>query len=156
DRADAAVLREQRVAAVAEQVEEERLVGLLLAVAVDDDGDGLRRLAGGEGQRAALGDVVVVAGRGGAVHGAELHRYRLIVGDRERDRQYEQRRLFAVAFLLRHVPDADSRLVLDDGDDRLAVADPGALGAAEVDEERLVRLARAVAVDRQGDRLRRL
>jgi hypothetical protein len=31
------------------QVEAERLVGLLLAVALDFDGDGLRRLAGGEG-----------------------------------------------------------------------------------------------------------
>ena len=67
DRADAAVLGEQRVAAVAEQVQVERLVGLLLAVALDLDRDGLRRLAGGEGQRAGLGDVVAVARRGGAV-----------------------------------------------------------------------------------------
>src|SRR5687767_11272378 len=46
DHAGAAVLGEQRVAAVAEQVEVERLVGLLLAVALDLDGDSLRRLAG--------------------------------------------------------------------------------------------------------------
>ena len=58
DRAQAAVLCEQRVAAEPKQVEVERLVGLLLAVALDLDGDGLRRLAGGEGQRAGLGDVV--------------------------------------------------------------------------------------------------
>ena len=49
------------------QIDEELLVGLLLAVALDFDGDGLRRLAGGEGQRAGLGDVVVVARLGGAV-----------------------------------------------------------------------------------------
>ena len=67
DRAEAAVLGEQRVAAVAEQVPVERLVGLLLAVALDFDGDGLGRLAGGEGQRAGPGEVVVVAGPGGAV-----------------------------------------------------------------------------------------
>src|SRR5262249_20100637 len=67
DRADAAVPGEQRVAAVAEQVEVERLVGLPLVVALDLDGDRLGRLAGGEGQRAGPRDVVVVAGRGGAV-----------------------------------------------------------------------------------------
>jgi hypothetical protein len=44
DRAEAAALGEsRRVGTVAEQVEAERVVGLLLVVAVDDDGDGLRR-----------------------------------------------------------------------------------------------------------------
>src|SRR4051812_46563803 len=62
DRADAAAPGEQRVAAEPEQVEVERLIGLPLAVTLDFDGDRLRRLAGGEGQRAGLGDVVVVAG----------------------------------------------------------------------------------------------
>ncbi len=52
DRADAAVLGEQRIAAVAEQVQVEVLVRLLLAVAVDGDGNRLRRLTGVEGQRA--------------------------------------------------------------------------------------------------------
>src|SRR5262249_23531076 len=47
---------------VAEQVEGERLVGLLLAVALDCDGDGLGSLAWGEGLRAGLGEVVL-AGR---------------------------------------------------------------------------------------------
>jgi hypothetical protein len=61
DRAEAAVLGEQRIAAAAEQVEVERLVGLLLAVALDFDGDCLRRLAGGEGQRAGLDEVIAVA-----------------------------------------------------------------------------------------------
>jgi hypothetical protein len=59
DRAEAAILGEERIAAVAEQVEVERLVGLLLAVALDFDRDCLRRLAGGEGQRAGLGDVIL-------------------------------------------------------------------------------------------------
>ena len=51
-----------------------------IAVAVDDDGDGLRPLAGGERQCAGLGDVVAVARLGGAVGGAERHRHRLVVG----------------------------------------------------------------------------
>ena len=46
DRAEAAGFGEQRIAAVAEQVQVERLVRLYLAVAVDLDGDCLRRLAG--------------------------------------------------------------------------------------------------------------
>src|SRR5947208_112390 len=41
DRADTAILGEQRIAAVAEQVQVERLVGLLLAVAVDGNRDRL-------------------------------------------------------------------------------------------------------------------
>src|SRR5205809_1971558 len=63
DRADAAILGEQRIIAVAEQVQVERLVGLLLAVAVDGDGDRLRRLTGVEGQRRGLGDIVAGVGR---------------------------------------------------------------------------------------------
>jgi len=47
DRADATILGEQRIAAVAEQVQVERLVRFLLAVALDFDRDRLRRLAGG-------------------------------------------------------------------------------------------------------------
>src|SRR5262249_46245537 len=105
DRAEAAILREPRIAAVAEQVQVERLVGLLLAVAVDDDGDRLFRLAGGEGQRAGLGDVVVVTVRGGAVRGLERHRHGLVVGGRERDREGEERRPVAVALLLGHIAD---------------------------------------------------
>src|SRR5262245_43201100 len=64
DGADATILGEQRVAAEPEQVERERLVGLLLAVALDFDGESLRYLAGGEGQRAGLGDLVGVPERG--------------------------------------------------------------------------------------------
>jgi hypothetical protein len=67
DRADAAVLREQRIAAITEQVQVERLISLLLAVALDFDRDGLRRLAGGEGQRAGLGNVVAIVRRCGTV-----------------------------------------------------------------------------------------
>ena len=61
DCAEAAVLGELCIATEFEQVEVERLVGLLLAVALDFDGDGLRRLAGGEGQRAGLGALVAFA-----------------------------------------------------------------------------------------------
>jgi hypothetical protein len=67
DRADPAVPIEQRTAAVAEQVEVERLVGLLLAVALHFDGDRLGRLAGAKVSRAGLVDVVLVAGFRGAV-----------------------------------------------------------------------------------------
>ncbi len=65
DRGHASVLGEQGVAAEAEQVEVERLVGLPLVVALDLDGDRLRRLAGGEGKRAGFGDVVAVDCLGG-------------------------------------------------------------------------------------------
>src|SRR5438034_5709412 len=80
DRADTAALREQRIAAVAEQLQVERLVGLLLAVALDFDDDRLRRLTWGERQRAGLADVVALARRGRAVRCAERHRHGLIVG----------------------------------------------------------------------------
>src|SRR5262245_20080797 len=90
DRADAAILRDNRVDAGAEQVQIERLVGLLLVVALDLDRDGLRRLTGEERQRAGFGRVVVVARLGGAVHGGERHRHGLIVGARERDCKCEQ------------------------------------------------------------------
>src|SRR5262249_6333432 len=106
DRAEAAVLREQRIAAEAEKVEVERLVGLLLGVALDLDGDGLAGLAWLEGQRAGLRDVIAVAGGGGAVHGLEGHRHRLVVGGRKRDREREQGRLVLLPFLLAHVVDA--------------------------------------------------
>src|SRR5262245_30279864 len=58
DRADAAALGEERIAAVAEQVEVEVLVGLLLAVPLHLDRDRLRRLAWGEGQCAGPGEIV--------------------------------------------------------------------------------------------------
>src|SRR5207249_10884001 len=45
-----------------------------------------------EGQRAGLGDIVAVARRGGAIHGAERRRHGLVVGGRERDGEGEQRR----------------------------------------------------------------
>src|SRR5262245_44230536 len=64
DRAEGAALGGQRIAAEPEQVQVERFVGFLLAGSLDFDGDRLRRLAGGISQRAGLGDVVGVAGRG--------------------------------------------------------------------------------------------
>src|SRR5438105_15092187 len=119
DRTGAAILGEERIAAVAEQVKVERLVGLLLAVTVDDDRDGPRRLAGCEGQRAGFGDVVLVAGLRGAVRRLERHRHRMIVGGRKRDGEREQGCLALLAPLLAHVADADARLVVHDGADTL-------------------------------------
>src|SRR6185503_10651051 len=75
-RAGAAVLGEQRMAAVADQVQEKHLVGLFLAVGLDLDRDGLRRLARGEGQRAGPGEVSGVAGRGRACPGAQRQCHR--------------------------------------------------------------------------------
>src|SRR5262245_53007131 len=155
DRAEAALLDEQRIAAEVEQVQVEPLAGFPLVVALDLDGDGLRRFTGGEGQRAGLGGVVL-AGLGGAVHGAVRHRHRLIVGDRERDREGEQGRLILLALRLAHSADADTRLVVRDGGRALTV-DDGCVGrVSQVDEEGLVRLGEAVAVDQHGDLPRRL
>src|SRR5262245_33885016 len=161
DRAEAAPPGEQGVAAEPEQVEVEGLVGLPLAVALDLDRDVLRRLAGCEGQRAGPGDVIVVAGRRRAVYRAERHRHRLVVtdgtaGDREGDREGEQVRLTLLTLGLCYVGDADLRLVVNDGAHGLTVGDGRVGRAAQIDEERLVRLAEAVAVDRHGDRPRRL
>src|SRR5262245_22187138 len=70
DGSGAAALREQGVAAVAEEVEEEVFVGLPLAIALDLDRDRLGRLSGRERQRAGLADVVLIAAPRGAVGGA--------------------------------------------------------------------------------------
>src|SRR3954465_4481108 len=59
DRAEAAPLLEQRIAAVAGQVQVEGLVRFPPGVALDFDRDRLGRLAGREGQRAGPGDVIV-------------------------------------------------------------------------------------------------
>src|SRR5215831_16327147 len=104
---------QERVAAVAEQVDEERLVGLLLAVTVYHDRDGFRGLAGGERQRAGLGGIVVVAALGGAVGRLVRHGYGLVVGVRERYGEGKQG-LPAAAFVSGNTVDANSRLVVDD------------------------------------------
>ena len=116
NRPNAPILLEQRITAIAKQVQVERLISLLLAVPLDFDRDGLRRLAGGEGQRAGPGDVVAAPTprRGRAVHGAERQRHGLIVGGRERDREREHGRLVLLALGPGRVADADARLVVDD------------------------------------------
>ncbi len=60
--------------------------------------------------------------------------------------------LALLALRLGHVADADARLVVHDGAHALAVGDGRVRRAAEVDDEGLVRLAEAVAVDQHGDR----
>src|SRR5262245_61700397 len=90
DRADAAALGELGIAAQPEQVHVKHLIAPYVTVTNHRDGDRLRRLAWLEGQRAGLGDVVLVAGRGGAVHGVVRQRHGLIGGGRERDREGEQ------------------------------------------------------------------
>src|SRR5262245_57927032 len=56
DRVVAPAIGQERVPTVAEQVEVEGLVSFHLAVALDLNSDRLNCLAGGEGQRAGLGD----------------------------------------------------------------------------------------------------
>src|SRR4051812_17520305 len=51
------------------EVNEEGLVRILLSVRVDHDRDGHGRFARGEGERPGNRDIVVAAGRGGAVCG---------------------------------------------------------------------------------------
>ena len=51
--------------------------------------------------------------------------------------------LFFLPSFLRHVADADARLVVEDGAHALAVGDGRVGRAAEVDDEGLVRLGRA-------------
>src|SRR5439155_712203 len=66
------------------QVDEEGLVGFADPVADYRDRDGLARLAGGEGQRSALG-LVVAAGGGTARGGGEVHGHDLVAGRRQAD-----------------------------------------------------------------------
>src|SRR5262249_18449841 len=95
NRAHAALPFEHRIAAVAEEVQVERLVDLPLAVAPDVDRDRLGRLAGCEGQCAGPGDVV--AARRGPVDGLKRHRHRLVVGSSERDHERELGRLILIS-----------------------------------------------------------
>src|SRR4030095_16364172 len=74
DRAHALTIGDVRVGRTAE-VDNVRLVRLAEAVAIDQHGDSLAGLAGGEGQRATCG-LVIAAGGGGAVAGG--------VGDADR------------------------------------------------------------------------
>ena len=54
-------VEEHRIRRQIAQIDEEVLVGLLLAVAVHDDRNGLGHFARSESEHASLGDVVVVA-----------------------------------------------------------------------------------------------
>src|SRR5439155_2485368 len=73
----------------ADQVQGEGLVTLDRGVANDGDVDGRRRLAGGEGDGAGRGPVVVVGDRGGAVGGGVGDRHRRGQRLRERERERE-------------------------------------------------------------------
>src|SRR5262249_11573569 len=97
------------------QAEEEGLVVLVIGVAIDEDGDGLACLAGGEGDR-AVGFLVVGAGFGGVVGRRIGDVDRLAAGAGASDR--EDGVLGAgVAFGDAHITDGNRRLwiVIDDG-----------------------------------------
>ena len=139
------------------QVDRERLVRLAGAVAVDDDGHGLRRLAGAEGDRAAVGREVGAGRRrrravvvGVRVVGPEVrvalgrrvvHRDRAV--GRGREVQGEREGLGARVPLRRaDVVDRDRRLVVEDRDRAAGVADERVGRAAEDDGEGFGRLDR--------------
>ena len=73
----------------AAEVDREGLVRLELGVAVDQDGDGLARLARGEGHRAGGALIVVVRQRRRAVGGGEVDGDRLRAGVRQAHREDE-------------------------------------------------------------------
>src|SRR6266498_226858 len=79
-------LADGRVARIA-QVDEEGLVRFVQRVALGDDRDRLRRLAGGKGER-PLGAQVISVGSGGAVGGGIGHGHGLSTGWGEAHREY--------------------------------------------------------------------
>src|SRR5262249_46097655 len=115
--------------------------------------DGLRRLAGVEGDGSGLGDVVVVTRLGGAVRRLEQYRHGLVIGRRERDREREQRRLAPLALVFGHAAEADPRLVVHGGAGGLTLVDGRVGRTAQVHEEGLVLFGDAVTFDQYGDGL---
>src|SRR5439155_11087781 len=104
-----------RVNRVAE-VSREGFVYLVDVVAVDDDGDRLRRSRiGGKSQSAALGDVVG-GGGGGAVGGAVVHSNTLGTGGRNADRESGVDRRPGIDFGHRHIVYGNGRPVVVDDD----------------------------------------
>ena len=133
------------------------LVGLDDGVADRRDLDALRRLAGREGERPRLGDIVA-AGLGGAVGGGEVHRNRR--GRRRRQRYREGglpgRRRAALGEGRvgdRQRGNRRRRIVVHDGGRSSGPRQRGADGVAQHHGKMLVRFAEFVGSDRDGDRL---
>ena len=118
------------------QVDEERLVDLVARVGDADDVDRLDRLARGEDQRAAGGDVVA-AGGGRAVGGRVVHLDLERRGGRQRDREDGGERA-VVPLGDGHVADRQAHVVGEDRADALAVHQDGVDRVAQVEEQRLV------------------
>src|SRR5262249_54958555 len=112
DGAPAVGILDQSIAGIAQQ-DVEGLVGLLLLVPLDHDGNGSARFARGERQRPGGGNIVVVGDCRRAVVGGELDRYWLVVGGGERHGE-DHRLGAAVTFFDAHAVDADPRLVVKD------------------------------------------
>src|SRR5262249_25104483 len=137
------------------QVQVERLVRLVGGVAVDQDGDRLRRDAGVEGQRAGGRLVVAAGGGGGPVGGGVVDRDRRGLGLVEADGEGE-RLGAALALGGQDVGDGDRRglgVVVVDVAQAEGVVDGGVGRVVQVDGEGLVRLVQGVAVDQDGERL---
>src|SRR5439155_1567800 len=135
------------------EVDEEGLVGLVVGVAVGQDGEGLARLVGGEGDGARAGLVVGVGRRGGAVGGGVVDGDGRSAWAGQGDGERERRRP-GVALSRRHVIDGqDQRVVVQDGALALAVGDEGVAGVGEVDEEGLRVLVERVVGGGDGERL---
>ena len=152
DRPHSHAVLDRRVGGAGE-LDEERLVGLHLGVAVHGDADVLRRLAGREGERAAR--CRVVGGRlGRPVGGVVVDRDRLLrragQGHRERRRRGARAPLGDA-----HVPDRQrgERVVVDDRALALPVAeDDVARDDRQVHEVVLVLLVDRVAVNLHDER----
>ncbi len=136
----------------AAQVDEERLIQLDGVVAVDGDRDRLADHARGEGQRAAGRDIVHARGRRVVSRGI-VHCNRVGAGIGHGDGEDGVNSRAAVALGHADIIDRQNRVVIQDSAHALRVGDGGVGRIAQVDEERLVRFGRSVAVDGDGDGL---
>ena len=155
DRAETLAVGDRGVRRVGE-VDEVALVRLVQGVAVDGDGDGLRRFACQEDEGSA-GAEVVARRRRGSVRRRVVDRHGPPADRAERDREVGHHGA-AVALRDRDVVDRERglRIVVVDRAQALPVGDRRVDRVGEVQRVRLVRLVEEVTVDEHGHLLRGL